>query len=452
MSFKHIYSMPAAIAVSLLWVAGAPAQKLQPFAPVDFVQDVEFFAPADLGEFGQPPAPKIGFFGSYERVYWTLSMPDTVQIGSPTAEGFYQEGGQMVFERNSLNTDFITSSSGWGNRFELGYMQDNNHGWMTSIIDNVSREQNQVYEGALILFDDPNGLLGPQFLDINQDGVDDDLDGDNIFGRDGVDLGTPEEVTDEDDDTRTVFVFPFDGIPDAPSADDDDDRQALLPRYDLVQVRNFTNLNGVEVMKMFRSDRHRMGQFEFYIGARFLQIDDSFSVETATRIVDEDAGITRLPGPLADTSIRTNAENNIIGPQVATRWSKTQGRWTVLAEGRFFAGFNFQNVTLNSLIASNQDFPTSDINPLLGTNLVRNSTNESFFDQAWAPTGELRVETTFQLFQSVALKLGYTATVSGGVARASNRIDYVLPNPGLIDPGDEEFFSNGVNFGVVVNR
>ena len=67
--------------------APATHRPISPFNPVGFYQEWQPFAPADISDFGDGPKPNIGFFGIYEREYWSISKPFTADIGPPSAEG-----------------------------------------------------------------------------------------------------------------------------------------------------------------------------------------------------------------------------------------------------------------------------------------------------------------------------------------------------------------------------
>jgi len=73
--------------------------------PGNFDHDLQFFAPAEIGEFGGYPEPPIGWYFDYARVYWGATRPD---------RGARDDG----------NTDFA-----WGNRFDFGYMTEHDNGW-----------------------------------------------------------------------------------------------------------------------------------------------------------------------------------------------------------------------------------------------------------------------------------------------------------------------------------
>jgi hypothetical protein len=49
--------------------------------------------------------------------------------------------------------------------------------------------------------------------------------------------------------------------------------------------------------------------------------------------------------------------------------------------------------------------------------------------------------------------MGYNGLVAGGTSRASRRINYVLPEPSILDGRtNEAFIVNGFNFGFELNR
>jgi hypothetical protein len=102
---------------------------VQPQIPLNYFEpDFQFFAPADVGTFGGYPEPNIGFFFSYERLYWNVQRSET--------DAAPYEG------------DFT-----WGNRVDFGYMMDTDHGWLVSAfhLDGPNTfENNGRFEGVEI--------------------------------------------------------------------------------------------------------------------------------------------------------------------------------------------------------------------------------------------------------------------------------------------------------------
>jgi hypothetical protein len=82
---------------------------MQPFiAPDTFDLDYQFFAPADFDTYGGDVPLRTGWFVQYSRMYLAVSRPD--HVGAP------------------YNMDKT-----WGNRYDIGYMSDEDHGWMFTV-------------------------------------------------------------------------------------------------------------------------------------------------------------------------------------------------------------------------------------------------------------------------------------------------------------------------------
>jgi hypothetical protein len=401
---------------------------MSPFDPVQFYQEWQPFAPADTSDFGDGPKPNIGFFFSYERVYWSISKPFTAPIGAPPTPIT-----TFFVDENTLDTSFIKSTGTYGNRFDLGYMDSNDYGWLVSVIDHVSQNQEMSARNPTVLFNDPLGVL-EGFVDLNGDGFDDDLNGNRIYGRDGQDTGVPNP----NPPPPITPGPPFDGIPDSPAPIDFGDTVTFTPAFTLLNAQNWTELNGVELMRMYRAPRgHHGGVWELYYGARWLKVDDRFSVQA-------------FGGVLADSFWQNKVENSMVGPQVGGRYSHQRGRWVFSAEGRFMAAANFTSTHFTSTIATLAP-------PFNGTNrpfaLSRYGSNQVNYEDEFSPVAELRLQTSFVLTRAVALKLGYTGMFIGGLTRASNTVDYTLPTMGILDANhNQSIYTGGVSFGIEINR
>ncbi len=80
-----------------------PLPELDEFGTPDF----QYFAPADIGDFGGIDPPNTGFYFTYDRMYINVDRPNGIPSFGDGTEG-----------------DF-----GWGNRFDGGYMTDEAIGW-----------------------------------------------------------------------------------------------------------------------------------------------------------------------------------------------------------------------------------------------------------------------------------------------------------------------------------
>ena len=99
------------LCVTMLVAAStASAQHYQPFGDLEMHYDMQLFSPPIIDEYGdEPVAPNYGWFADYNRAYVRLTRPDNVAT-------HFQEDGT------------------WGNIWNLGYMTEDNHGWLVSIL------------------------------------------------------------------------------------------------------------------------------------------------------------------------------------------------------------------------------------------------------------------------------------------------------------------------------
>jgi hypothetical protein len=350
----------------------------------------------------------VGWWFSYERAFWSLSQPDRSEIGAPPLNlpiipvpPFF--GGDPV---QPVDNSFIRAIGAWGNRWEVGYMDNTNYGWFVSVLDHISQGQYQIVNEPIITFGDPNQLLEAFLID-------------------------PPDV------------FDVGQIPGA---------------FRVLEMKSQTILNGVELSREYRAARlHKGGYLEVIYGARWFQIDDSFIVkgfgngEDTISITNGDVTGNYPRNALDESKWSTRSSNNLIGPQIGLRWFRQRDHWITSVEGRFLAAANFQNTNQVTELGTNEFGRISPPSRLaflgLGTRTHQNNT-------VFSPLGELRVTVSYLVGRSAALKVGYTGIVTGGISRASNRVDYNSPNLiGILPANNREvFFVNGLNFGVEFNR
>jgi hypothetical protein len=456
-------SLKTCLVASLFVLFGAvtgQAQHVQPFGPTDINPDFQLFAPAELGDFGERPAPAEGYFIVYERLAWAMNgIRKSTGADLPIYRSIdHFPGGPFVppVIDDGLKEDVPdTHVFSWGNRYDLGYICDH-HGWLVSIIEGLQQNQTAVYgfvdgenldfPNSTVLNTNPLGSIGvvftaggglmDGFIDVinntvgnpQQGGVDhdnnvgdgfaDDVDGDGVHGPDGLDTtgdGVPDTI----------------GVP-----TDFDDLVTFLPTFQTVTSFSVMKITGVELMKMYRFDPFHQGSvFELYYGARYLRVRDDFDVSGSG-------------GTLGLSNWNTRVMNHIVGPQLGGRFLNRRGRWTLGIEGRFLAGYNIRNLNQDGRIAGGSVAGAHNsplfLNPTTFTHGIQ--------DNEFSPVGELRVETNFQLTHSVALKVGWTGTYVGNIARAASSVVYNLPDMGLLANDNQEMFTNGINFGVVINR
>ena len=449
----------------LVFLMGAPAI-------AQGVRDMAPFAPADLSRYGGGPRPNEGLFFSFDWLYWGISAPDVTKIGDPTIDPqtVFIAPDQSYDERNSLDTGFIKNQFTAGTRFEFGSVMGH-HGWIFSGFHLTPQEQDFIVREAHVLFKDT----------INTGGIG-DLQG---------------YV-----DAAQVWTLPNGELPRLPTI------------FNYVKAHNEIEPWSVELMYMYRTHPTHSGwQVELFGGARYMQIRERFSViardapptppqltatddtttGTTTSVTGEPAltlesgqqttggddntggggseiigrpngvplaPLGGAPNILADSYWNSNVENNIVGPQVGARIFKTWGRWTLSTEGRFFAGFNAQNLRQDGLFGSKlgqtDNFALGQTgNTGTGFPLVMQPTTFSHYDNRseFSPGAELRVDVCLQLTRSVLFRAGWTGLWMDHIARASNIIDYQVPTMGINTSfRQQDIWLNGLNLGVIFNR
>lgn len=452
-----------------------------PYGPIQNTVDWDWFAPVTDHLMDQAQHQQDGYFFSYERLKWWLSKPDATPIGTAVPQpinAFYSHSVNTTYVDDTTsqrilvvapggNVDFVNSitsanpstTTGYGNRWEAGYVQ-NRWGWMVSVIDNVEFH-NESWFGV----DDKrrNQLAAAQGIR----GLDGVLEGQNTVRFDQPAPAVPPPLfvapvapvasiqallaIDGLLTVQVVFEDPFgelfgfvdndgDGLADDINGDgiiDDNDRVRMGVSYDNLHVVNHTEMSGIELMSIRRKRPTYRGAFvEMFLGVRYLQVDDVFDV-------------VAHGGVLADSAWNQRALNRIVGPQFGFRWHKRNGRWDFGIQGRAMMGANFIRLRQRGVIA---DHLTSTGEFQVGAPAV---TPHTFYhdlnDEKFSPVGELRAEASLLLTKAIAVKVGWNGTVIGGLTRASNTIRYRLPDMGIVNHNDEAF-AQGVNFGIELNR
>lgn len=419
-----------------------------PFGPVgfEFFGDAQPWEQPNLTPYGGDPIPRnTGFFFTYDYLDWTISPPEQTTIGTQglTAVVFFD--GDFRVDSNSVTTGKYQADFTDGNRIEFGYVDECGcQGWLASTINLHNQNQTIWASDAIVMFVDPptgpNGLGRLDgFVDLDGDGFDDDINGNSVYGRDGLDLGTPE--TNPNPPPDEIYVPPLDGIPDVIAPTDFNDAVRYPVIYDHLEAENSVRIWGGEIMKLWRfKPGYFGGQLELFAGGRFFSMLDDFVVQG-------------YGGFLDDSLWQTKSDNNLVGPQVAFRWSRKRVRWTTSAEGRFMAAANFQNIRQRGVLATkiSENFPQPRTNaPLL---MEETGFESSSHLTEFSPLVEVRLQTSFQITKAISARGGYTAIWMDNIARASNMIEYRLPDMGILeDNNTQEVFINGWYLGFEYNR
>ncbi|HTQ40094.1 MAG TPA: BBP7 family outer membrane beta-barrel protein [Pirellulales bacterium] len=476
------YKMWLVVLTALLVGGSANAARAQdwtPFGPSNIRYDLDLFAPPDLSAYANWPRPNEGMFFQYDRLYWAISGPRRQAIGEPgTTEGFFngpaqfnpdlQPVGSSILTPYSSSADngFIHADQTWGNRFELGFVEDDK-GWLVSIMNLQNQTQSYVFNsgtnaagvqnpaGLTMVFRDPQHLL-LGFVDTNNDTYDDDLNVGNplVIGTPNV-FGRPKNTSGPTPNANlapdgTIIPTTYAGFTDF------GDEVPLVPLFNTITAVNQTSMVGTEITRTWQYPTTQYGVWNLLFGVRWLLLRDVFGVtavnDASTTALADGSG-PLVPEALPGTSFwDSTVDNNMFGPQIGFRYSHDVARFSILTEFRFMAAVNFQSTHLNGELASGLPLATANPTnvPLL---LYGTAFNSWKYDETFSPVGELRVGVSYQLTKAVAVQAGYNAILGGGISRASRRIDYVLPALQINNTNkNDAFFTDGINLGVSFNR
>ena len=412
------------------------------------ISDMQLFAPASQDTFGGGPRANEGWFFNYDALYWSISAPDTATIGfeNLTRTVWYRPayGGvpaMTAVQHNNLDTSELNARFTSGNRFEIG----------------------NVYGHDGLYFNYWN--LRPQNQTVTANGVD------MVF---------------QDEPTQPYlygYVAAIDSLGGSPIA-------YFLPMelhdlpltFDEVEVSSHVETWGAELMYLRRTHPCHNGILEFSAGVRYLEFDDSLNVDARGEIADpgdgdvvadarfivDSVGNPIAPGNiLADSNWYTSAENHIVGPQLGVHYAVKSGRWSLTSDGKFFAGFNRQNIDQHGTLGSHLSdpwpgslgpatIPVPVTVPFVPLTMQPTTFTHGTNTDEWSPGIELRVDLKYQVTRAISLKFGWSALWLDGIARSSNMIDYRLSTTSIMGINGvnnrQDLLIHGAQFGVEVNR
>jgi hypothetical protein len=367
-----------------------------------FPHDYQFFAPAEFGEFGDGPQPTTGWFGTADRVYIYMSRP---------ADPLSQPNGHRIVG-TPTEGDFT-----WGNRFTVGYMSAEDHGWF----------------GEFWHIDGPNVFDVTQAERVNVINTADEI---NDISP-GVDLRTGAPI---DNMTQN------EGIP----RSDQNNPISSDRRYFIRDSVNAADLTSFELNKSFRwKPLHYGSHLEPFFGFRYIKYQDFWESDSYTRITDLGVPVGQVPPLTIDPTelqneqfdqLKSAFDNHMVGGQFGARWYKIKGRWNLSSEIRafLFSNFQFQQTVLHSELtfydATGVDEPPEGV--FLQDTISSANSAEFVFG------GEVRAQAAYEVTRDVAIRVGITFMEFGrGVGRGNN-----------INLNDQNVTMFGTTFGIDFRR
>lgn len=394
------------------------AQDYQPLTNTeDFDFQSDWFKPLYKEDFYDGRQPNTGFFFAYDRAYMSVSRKHTAIDNllyeiRPFSTNPLQGGpvsGTLTAENS---TDYVGDWT-YGNRFELGYMQENNKGWLFNAWKlnnpNVMRHEDNTRRNETV----------------------------TTRNADGTTTTT----------TNIVRAADF----------------ALDPIGDTFLTLNAFNFYSFDLSRTWRlKPLHNGMVLEPLFGAKYVRIRDHSDRADYVQDITNPLRTNPLGGAATDVSIvgvddidayvreLVYTDNDMFGGQFGLRSYLRRGRWLISSDVRGFTMNNWQSRERNVTAEENVEpvlHTFDDAGKLTSFTRPRPSTavdfkNDTFYDQhsTFVYGGELRLEGTFELTQYVSVRGGMNLLVFGdGVGRG-------------VTGTDEAFTAGGVTAGFTINR
>jgi len=437
-------------------------------------------------------------FGEIDYNFWVITKGRDTPIGwiSPNEQQspYYSGMGGGVFmnRTNTMSTNSLENKFTGGTTLRIGKMCKH-HGW--EVKSTIMQSQQDSYEGRYgfmdIQEDSDYSSVSIPYNAIAMDAV-------IKYYTKGAAAGTTHGWTTFYDPNATNPVIPTGYM----SAGyfwawfTDGTEYLLAPmainfeRYKLDSKISHWDL---EANYIFRPHATRIGFFEFTGGVRYMQLDDSLTFNgwwpwRTTATTDTGTG-TGTGGTATDTTTTIDpanavwnfkAQNHIVGPQVGIRYiKKCSGRWSLIADTKFFAGFNTQNLKSNGEMGLRTNIYGTDTSggtggttggaidpnaPVVPPDMYvpvgfanhpgsfrYNKTRTEF-----SPGIDFSLKANWQFTDAIAFNVGYNGIYLDRTARASLVNDYSIDSMGNIfginSNVTQSTWMHGVSFGININR
>ena len=399
MSVRKLTAGVLTILALLGGAAGANAQKhfnnLPPADPFEFDPDFDWFEPVsnmDLGDMKSKHRAPKGWFGTYDRLHLYGSRPETD-------------------DEQSAETKL---DSGWGHRYEVGYMTPKKQGWTFTWTNST------VHHGFYVRHEAAN-----RFNDGQADAV----------GTGG-----------------TANTDPFFGFTTPPGAANNLGSDYRF--FDVGNTENHFDFNSYELNKTWRMQPyHYGGILEPLIGIRWMRLNDTNRVTTLRTDGDLTGLAGVIPGSFAGgdqlLTSQSLTDNEMLGGQIGFRYFKYRDRFTFSSDFRVFSGANWQCSKTNQeeLLILYGTTTVSEGDAV--TDIQRDATRPLYERNEDVFVGfDLRGEIGYQLTKMISLRTGFQVIDIGtGVWRGGNSINTVSGGD-----QDQDLVMFGATFGLTLNH
>lgn len=204
-----------------------------------------------------------------------------------------------------------------------------------------------------------------------------------------------------------------------------------------------TEVNRLQLNRVFRTNLSRGGSFEPYMGAGYFAVNDTSTQGGTITLINP---VTLLPDTANFRFIQKGA-NSAAGGQVGARYFRQNGRWSTSSNISLAGFYNSQRAQAQTLAR----FPTN--NSAGGTAPTRGSEN------TFVPIVNLGMDATYGITRDISLRMGAQLMHSwDGIYRvntlpaAANPNTAFFGNPGLITMTKENLTLAGLSIGIEWNR
>ena len=289
--FKLVHLILAAlVATPGATFADEPYEHTTPFVdPLEFDPDFQFFKPFDPDRYGGPAKQRVGWFFSYDRMHIATTRPETggsFGLAGQLTAGF-QNIDPLLPDPRPIRQDAGVQSTAdqhdftYGNRIDIGFMTEDDHGWLTSYVKVIN----------------PNVALNDE----------------NLLNGDIVDPNVTAEWPDLNGDYLGVFSSSI----------------------------NASTFNSLELSKIFRlKPLHNGIVIEPLFGIRYMKYRDFFFEKDEQ--FDIIAVGTTLFSVVEIDTFAGMVDNQMLAGQFGFRAHGQRGRWHLSGELRAFGGNNWQ--------------------------------------------------------------------------------------------------------------
>lgn len=518
------------------------------------VSQMRLFSPFPDDQFGGGVYERQGLYGSIGAGIVSISQPSDQMVGSTKGGQQYVTNVIPNLTSNSSSTTFTYSQvanqmstaqfhADWetATEFVIGNQQGH-HSWEVkgTVISPQRCDYDGIYGGIII--------EDPAVVNVNNY---------NLSGASGnyyVWTGNSYQLLDQQGSGsvnqigRLWMIVGLDSVGSGNDYNNNNsgnnqtgntatNRYAFVPMpitYDSFHLTSKVNTWSVEAMYSYKFHPFRTGTLEALAGVRYTQFDGTFNFfghastknESSYTITEVSILNTNTQGSGDNQQTQTSqsygsydfnyssnrgadlgysdwnfeAANHIVGPQVGARYTIYNNRWRFTGEGKYFAGFNRQNIygygTLglkpmadsastgsnnsnnNNNNNSNNNNNNNNNNNSSSSNSNSNNTSETGGLQSYTPIGtvanafnyskhydaytngvDAKVEAAWNWTEAIGFKVGYEMLYMDNIARATAVNDYRINEDGSVfgvkkNKKDRNFdtFVHGVMFTLTVNR